>query len=261
MPQRERYLGTLRRESEALVAAVRPCLNVRVPKYPAWRGADLLIHVGTVQRWATDILRMRRQARPARPDMPRLDDADLLGWFARGARDLARCLEETDLATAVWTISADGTAAFWLRRMAHEASLHRWDADSMSGTPRAIPWNIAASGLAESLEIHVVRLLRGRWAGLGGSIALAPTDATEAWRLELTTAGPVVAAETGGVGLADATLRGSAGDLWLYVMDRPGEKLEVAGNTRLVRAFESLLHEVPDAARSGTTMRGGSQAS
>lgn len=248
-PVETNYLATLEAESQILLDRGRRWLGRRVPRYPRWRGADLLIHTGIVQRWATDIVSERRADRPPHPAWPAIPDAAAPGWFADGLRALVSCFEGADLSAPVWTISEDGTAAFWLRRMAHEAALHRWDAESMGGTPHPIQAEVAWSGLVESLDIHFVRPLRRSMASHAqGSLALVASDSHRVMLVDLGTGQPTVAEIDGSIVDADATLRGTASDLWLCLMGRrSAESLHRGGAVQVTAAFERLLKEIPDA--------------
>ena len=67
----------------------------------------------------------------------------------RGARHAAAGARETPAETPTWNWArnAPDTAAFWPRRMAQETAVHRWDAQSAAGHPRA--------------DLHVARVRRG----------------------------------------------------------------------------------------------------
>ena len=57
-------------------------LDVVVPWVPVWTAHDLVGHLGTVHRWATDIVLAGHAQSPPREQQP--PDDDLLGWYAQG---------------------------------------------------------------------------------------------------------------------------------------------------------------------------------
>src|SRR5205807_7506364 len=77
---------------------------------------------------------------PIRPDDHACDRADpgVLAWFDRSLERLAATLRATDPDEPVWSWSADRRAGFWLRLLAHETALHRWDAQLAHGEPAPI---------------------------------------------------------------------------------------------------------------------------
>ncbi|WP_395691687.1 maleylpyruvate isomerase family mycothiol-dependent enzyme [Nocardioides sp.] len=135
-----------------VLAACDP--QARVPSCPDWDADDLLWHLGEVQHfWAT----MLRQ-RPAGPDdyshAPRPEThAGLLAYFDEGAALLAAQLDGVDPTAETWTWSADHTAGFILRRQAHEALIHRLDAELTAGTPTPLDPRLAADGVQEALDV------------------------------------------------------------------------------------------------------------
>ncbi len=66
---------------------------------------------------------------------------------------LADALEATSPGTAVWTwFDADQSAGFVRRRQAHEALIHRLDAELTSGDVSAIDPELASDGVAEVFD-------------------------------------------------------------------------------------------------------------
>jgi len=55
----------------------------------------------------------------------------------------------------VWSWSGDNRVAFWVRLGAHEAAIHRTDAESAFGPPNPIPTLLAAEGKAIDLVLFL----------------------------------------------------------------------------------------------------------
>src|SRR5512133_2637565 len=126
------YLDHLRRESgrfREVLAACGP--EVRVPSCPGWDTSDLLFHLARVQGFWATIVRTRpapvdREApEPARPS----SYDGLLAFFDESHAALVAELERADPADEAWTWSTEQTVGFTIRRQAHEALIHRLDAE------------------------------------------------------------------------------------------------------------------------------------
>ncbi|GAA5119222.1 maleylpyruvate isomerase family mycothiol-dependent enzyme [Alloalcanivorax gelatiniphagus] len=148
------HLEHLRAESARFRDVLADCdPTARVPACPDWSATDLLWHLATVQRWWTEVLR----ARPAQPEElepPRPEAyADLLATYDAWSRELVEVLEGADPADEAWNWSDDHTVRFILRRQAHEALVHRVDAEQAARTTSAIDPVLAADGVHECLDV------------------------------------------------------------------------------------------------------------
>ena len=155
--EHESYLAHIADESrrfrEAL-ADVDPA--ARVPACPDWSADDLLWHLTTVQGWWATVLE-------GRPDRPEDDDperpashADLLGAFDASHERMMAAFEGVAPTEAAWTWSSDPahhTVGFIGRRQAHEALIHRVDAEQCAGTSTEIDAQLAADGVEECLDV------------------------------------------------------------------------------------------------------------
>jgi uncharacterized protein (TIGR03083 family) len=171
------------------------------------------------------------------------DPVRLLAWFEEGLADLTSELEAADPAEPVWTFAQDRSIGFWQRRMAHETAVHRWDAQSAFGDPEPIERRLAATGIPESLAIHVVRPSSGTAVGgHGESVALRCDDGSGDWRVVLLQ-DEVLVEE--GEGSADATVAGTSSDVWLFVMTRPAPGIRVLGDAGVVTHLQRVLRSAP----------------
>jgi uncharacterized protein (TIGR03083 family) len=149
------YLRHIRDDSARFRAVLADCdPAARVPSCPDWDAADLLWHLGEVQHFWGTMLRQRPAgpddyAEPARPD----SYAGLLEYFDRGSELLFTELDGVDPAAETWTWSQDHTAGFIYRRQAHEALIHRLDAELTAGAVTALDPALAADGVDEALDV------------------------------------------------------------------------------------------------------------
>jgi uncharacterized protein (TIGR03083 family) len=176
----------------------------------AWTVADLAGHLGSIHRWATAILRTGALA-----DEPPAE-GDPAEWYAAGWPPLLEALAAADLDAACWGFGPrPRTAAFWLRRMAHETALHLLDVRRTGRLSPTMPTDLAADGIAEVTEVFVPRQVRlERCPPLPGAVLLVAPEGR--WQL--------------GDGDPATTVRGSALDLLLLVWRRePAAALRIEG--------------------------------
>ena len=150
----EEYLAHLREESARFRTVMAGCEpTAPVPSCPDWTAADLLWHLATVQRWWAEVA-VARPARPEEVEPPRPESYDdLLAAFDQWSGDLVTALEAADPAEEAWNWSDDHTIGFLLRRQAHEALIHRVDAELTAGVTSEIDAQLAADGVEEVLGV------------------------------------------------------------------------------------------------------------
>lgn len=166
------------------VSAARP--DAPVPTCPNWTADDLLWHLGEVQWfWATivrDFLDAPDRAQELKPERP-ANRSGLQSFYSSASRALQEALIATSSATPVWTWSEDRTVGFVARRQAHEALIHRIDAELTAGTHSSIDMALAADGVDE-----VLRVMYGSPRPLGGvdsdehaTVRLRAVDTEDSW--------------------------------------------------------------------------------
>jgi len=150
------YLGHLRADSarfREVLAATDP--DARVPSCPDWSAADLLWHLGEVQWFWASIVAERRQDPDGleAPERPAGQDA-LLAFAEEQAARLHDALAAADPGTGVYMWSEDRTVGYIRRRQAHEALIHRLDAELTAlGHFGDLDAALAADGVEEVLDV------------------------------------------------------------------------------------------------------------
>jgi uncharacterized protein (TIGR03083 family) len=200
-------------------AAARVGLDGRVPSCPDWSVADLVWHITEVQdfwRWIVDA----RVVDPSDyPEPERVPDADLLAECRRGVDAIVASLRNADPGDTVWSWAPRGRSVGWvIRRQAHEAAMHRWDAEAAAGTAWPVPTDLAVDGVDEFFD-HFVDAPATGAAEVGGTVHLHCTDATGEWVVaEPDPAGPLQVRREHAKG--DAAVRATASDLLLLLWRR-----------------------------------------
>ncbi|MBA3743072.1 maleylpyruvate isomerase family mycothiol-dependent enzyme [Sporichthya sp.] len=209
----EQHVQFLRAEADAFSRVLASGdLDAQVPNCPGWTLADLAAHLGSVHRWARGAMLTGPSHLETRP-IPAGRDA-IVDWFAEGVAALHESLTQIDATTPCWTFEEVDTAAFWMRRQAHETAVHRWDAESSQGTPGGIDAALAADGVAEVVDMFFPRQVRlARIPPLQRSLRLAPDEGAAC-----TLAGDGTGTGTGTA--ADAELAGPAEALLLVLWGR-----------------------------------------
>jgi uncharacterized protein (TIGR03083 family) len=213
------HLAQLRLEGARLGDAARAAPSAAIPSCPAWNMRQLLVHIEAIHRWVTSILRTKAAERLDRTEAGEdVGFAALVAAYESGLAELARVLAATDPEELVWNWSAAkvAPARFWFRRMAQETAVHRWDAEDGAGS--AVPFDpaLAVDAVDEFLGIVARHLARSPIEGLVGSLVLVATDADASWRVELAPGH----LELRPTGAAQATVRASASDLYLWLLHR-----------------------------------------
>jgi uncharacterized protein (TIGR03083 family) len=226
----------------AAIAALEPATPI--PTCPGWSASDLGRHIGGVQRWAAHLVAVSAPERIPRSELDLDepgDDHSCAAWLAEGGPAVVASLRAADPATPMWAWGADKHARFWSRRMVHETTVHRADAELAAGRRPAIDTAVAADGIDEFLDnlpqaaYFAPRVTELR--GDGSTIHFHAVDSPDGqgeWTVRLQ---PDGFTWEPGHGKADAALRAETADLLLLLYGRlpaSGDQVEVFGDRELL---------------------------
>ena len=219
----ERYLELLDADHAAMLAASGD-LAADVPGCPGWTVRDLLSHVIGVYRHKVVALDTGEQPAPRDfGDWGSLEpDDDPRQVLATVYAELRERLTARDPPTPTWAWwPTEQTLGFWIRRMAQETAVHRWDAET------AVHGLNGASPIADDLATDGVDELLGwlTWPwdevpqddASGQSVLVSTSD--HAWTVRLSR---TVVEVSGGGTDGDAFVAGAPSGLLLHVWGRPG---------------------------------------
>ncbi len=228
-----------------------------VPTCPGWSAADLLWHLTEVQFfWAAIVggrLNDPDAAEAAAPERPGVY-ADLLGLHGRATTALLDSLRGCDPATSVWTWAPDRSAGFVLRWQAHEALMHRLDAESAVGDVGPIEPALAEDGIDIVLRVAFGEVpVWGTFTGGPVGLVLA-TDTGRAWQVTIgrfdgtspntgtTYDEDALTVEAGNATAARSfAASGAAGALDAWLWNRPGEAISLTGDPDAGARFAALV--------------------
>lgn len=226
----------------ALAGAADP--GAPVPTCPSWSVATLVEHAGIVHRWATAIVSTRSSSPIAVRDLELglpPEEALYADWLAAGAGPLTSALRLAGPDTEVWAWGASQRSGWWARRMLHETTVHRADAEFALGAAPSIDPVVAADGIEEFLtNLPSASRPRAHLGSLPGgeSIHLHATDCDGEWVIRFADG---TFTWSRGHSKASAAVRGPVAALLLFTYGRltpSAESLTVFGDEGLLRTWQ-----------------------
>lgn len=255
------YLDHLARESARFNEALREAApDAPVPSCPDWTAADLLWHLAQVQWfWGTivrDKVTETARANELEANRP-ADRDDVPGFYDRASRDLQEALAAAQPDTTAWTWSDEQTVGFIRRRQAHEALIHRVDAELTAGNRTPMDRQLSSDGVDEALRVMYGGV--PPWGSFtpesAKTIRIRATDTGDSWLVTLgrfagTDPDDDKTYDEPDIGVADtdpgsetaATLTGTAADLncWLWHRDALGP-VDRSGDEGVLAQFVTTI--------------------
>ena len=228
------HIDAVALESERFARAARGPLDARVPSCPDWALGDLVWHLASVQWvWAEVVGKRALEREPIGQPEDRPDE-ELVPWFDEVSDRLVSALRSTDPTVRVWSWADGQQDVAWVaRRQAHEAAVHRWDAQGALGTPEPIASDLAADGMAEFFDWMLTSEDATGFDGVV-RVRLTPTDHGEARTVEVAEGRIDPSAEA----TPDVTVRGTASDLLLLLWRRvTADSVAVEGDRAALDRF------------------------
>ncbi|MGO8875210.1 MAG: maleylpyruvate isomerase N-terminal domain-containing protein [Acidimicrobiales bacterium] len=222
-------------------------LDAAVPSCSGWTMADLLRHVGAVYLHKVECMRLGRQPDEWPPEG--LNDEPPLSLLDRSYAALSEEFANRRAEDGAFTwYEPDQSVGFWIRRMAQETVIHRVDAELGAGASIApIAADLAADGIDELLVVFV-QYATTTWPEDFGELLDSAAERTIAvatpersWLLHLGSNG--VRVEAPNVDRPDATVKGSAPDVLLWLWNRRREGTATAGDEETIELLGKVLVE------------------
>ncbi len=207
----------------------------RVPSCGDWTLEALIEHCATVWTFVRSSITAGGRVEPSTIAKP---PGSVSQWHTDAFDALTGLMTERPPDAEAWTWDPENQSMrFWWRRMAHESTMHRWDAEAALGiTPTPIAPRLAVDGVDELFDVYVRLRQPDSFAGTGETVHLHATDTDGEW---------VITRAPGGMQMerthakSDVAARGPAQDLLLFVWGRIGpEQLETFGSTDLLHEWQ-----------------------
>lgn len=184
------HLAAIESESARFVELVSVIpMDTPVPSCPGWTVADLTWHVAEVQHFWGSIVAglLSCPAGAAEPDRP--DDTELPAFLAQRTAALLEAVTARRPGDVCWSWHDAGHSVGWVgRRQAHEALIHRIDAELAAGTVFRVDEALAADGVDEILQVMLDIDNLPQWAVFeteGENALIELDDGSASWTLGL----------------------------------------------------------------------------
>ena len=209
------YRAQLARDHARMVELAPPALAQQVPSCPGWTGEELIRHTAMVYLHKAETIRTAAKPAGTWPpaELAQLEPVRALEQCYARLMDQFDTHDPTDPAFT-W-VKDDQTVGFWIRRLAHETSIHRYDLESALGDAVPIDPDLAVDGIDEVLTVMLVRSKPDDGAS-GSSVTLR--SAGLAWTLTINR--DVVTLERQVSDRADAQISGKPSELLLWLWGR-----------------------------------------
>lgn len=218
-----------------IARAARVSLDAPVRACGSWRVADLLWHVGEVHRFWTSMAISGSTERGNHSREERPEEMDMIGWYESGLQQLVSALSSLPPGQPCWTWAGPQNVEWLIRRMAHETTIHAWDAMWAAGLKPEIEPRLASDGIDEFLYV-MTPLAREGQPIVGGSVHVHCTDVDGEWLAIPGDGLDMVVTREHAKG--SVALRGSASDLLLVLWRRlPVEAVDVIGDASVAHRF------------------------
>jgi uncharacterized protein (TIGR03083 family) len=249
------YLQILESESRLLlIAADGHRRGDEVAFCPGWTVRDLVTHVGWVYRWVSVIVGEARIELPNKEESQGLhdphpdDDSGVMARLSTAATLVLDTLRRAPQDLTCWTTWATSSNPrdFWVRRMVHEALIHRVDAQNAGGGCGVrgidLPLPVTLDGIDEMMVGFAGRYAKRLRHRQAATLALRTTETGHRWWVRISSEAPEF-----GRGRppheADTLIQGPAGEILLWLWNRRAlQGLEVVGESHLPDTWSREAH-------------------
>jgi uncharacterized protein (TIGR03083 family) len=239
-PSYTELVTAVRREGETLLTAASQGLDPWVPTCEEWNVEALVEHVAGVYNNVLHLV-SERITTPSWDEVP-LPDGAPMDVLRELLDDLVAALADAEPDTPVWNWAkgSPDVAAFWARRMAHESSVHRFDAQRAHGIAQPIDAELAADGMDELLDVIGPRVYkRDKVDGPTGTVVLESSD-NGTWCIQLSPDGVERLAVASS---PEARVRGTSSALLLAAYGRiPWSSQDVEGDEALLKSWSDCMN-------------------
>lgn len=225
----------------ARLASVKPeHLAASLPHIEGWTVHSVIGHTGWICRYVDLALAADPDSPPARASVPEPPaGADVFAWFNEARSIIGARIDAADPDSMHPSWAGPWSAAQWIRRLANEASMHRWDAFAAVASPEPIDARLAADGVEEVLDLFAPhRLLFDELDAAGMTMHLHATDLDHGeWTVSFTEDG-LTWERTHAKG--DVAARGPISDLLLMLWSRiPPSRLQLFGDATVLDRWQA----------------------
>ncbi|MEM9711734.1 MAG: maleylpyruvate isomerase N-terminal domain-containing protein [Actinomycetota bacterium] len=237
MIDRSRHLDLLDDHRRLLADVATGHLDRPVTTCGDWDVAQLCAHTAGVFAFVEATRAAGSVDAPVRVPPPE-PDAAVIDALRETGDELSAGLRGADPTDPVWSWTDERTAGFWMRRIAYEATIHRYDGElAVGAAPTTIDADLAADGIDEWLTTYLLVAGRHPDPVIDGeaSVHLHCTDTDGEWMVRWADGSPTLTREHG---KGDVAARGPAWSLLLACYGRldpaTSDDVDVFGDAALL---------------------------
>ena len=247
----DRYLQLLAADGTRLADVSVDRLDEPAPTCPGWDVAEVVRHTGSVYNHKIACIDIGRRPEEGEWESRPPQGTDLVDWYRGTLTAILQRLGSLDATTPAYTWYApEQDVAFWQRRMAQEAVVHRVDAEAAAGQVTPVDDDLAVDGIDEVLDIFL------RYGFSATDVAADPDlDVTRhagrsvlvrtgphAWHLAVASGEPEQVVLTREARPAQATVSAEPSELLLWLWGRrPDSAVTITGDPAAAAALRDLL--------------------
>lgn len=227
-----------------MAEAGRAGLAAQVVHCPDWTVESLLGHVCGIYRFINAVVSGGALDGPPSLEAEEAPSGPaIVDYFSEKHAALVATLGAADPDAQIWTWSPRTDTGYFFRRMAHESSIHRFDAENAVSpgidSTTAVDPDLAADGINEVIEVGMQFSMRGPRSDCypPETLHLHRTDGEGEWLLADANGSLDVRHEHA---KGDAAVRGPASALYLYLWGRGREGVEVFGDESVADAWAKV---------------------
>lgn len=212
-----------------------------LPSHPDSTLADLVATLIGTYQFIIDVLQREDTAAPvpAEPQVPRIENAQLLARFDDALADVVGALKSRPADSVAWTWAPVAkTADFWHRRALTETALSRWDAQLAIGATEPIRPRLACDIISEAFEAFLPAGRRkNSIENVEGLTQLFAQDADKTWFVRMHNGRVSILSNIESDSALQARAAGSSSDLALALWGRlPFGVTDAVGDERLLQS-------------------------
>lgn len=234
------YRQSLETDIDRMSTIATDQLDLDLAHLDGWTVRSVVGHTGWVLRFAAESLTSTPENPPSRAAVPEPPPGDdVISWFSESWKLADAALQALSGDETRPTFTGPQPASWWLRRLAIEVAVHRWDAESAWMDPTPIDGPLAVDGVDEILDVFAPQRMQfSTLNGAGETVHLHSTDESDGeWFM---TYRPESVEWERSHTKGDVAARGTASDLLLLLWGRvPPSKLEIIGDGSLLDRWQT----------------------
>ncbi len=219
-------LAVAEQAGRSLIDSAEKDLDATVPTCPEWNNLELLNHMKMVWWFAASQINAGNEIERTVPS------GEMKNSPLEQLEHLLNACQANDFSSPCWSWTTNKTVGFWTRRMAHENTVHNWDAEGTLDSRSSISTLLALDGIEEKLFLYPADT-----EFPAASIHLHCTDCEGEWMLALLSGELEIKREHG---KGDAAVKGRAEDILLYLWGRGRENLECFGDEEVINTWARI---------------------